>query len=90
MREALTDAEVEREIAELEQSPLVKLARKSNRLKYMRRQRLYTLRSLEKQGKQLQKEGITFEDLEDQARMMRLAYESFEDGGEDLDDDEIF
>ena len=33
MREALTDAEVEREIAELEKSPLVALARKNNRLK---------------------------------------------------------
>ena len=84
MREALTDSEVEREIKELEQSPLVKLARKNNRLKYMRRQRLYTLRNLEKQGKQLQEDGITFEDLEDQARMMRLAYESFEDGDEEF------
>lgn len=90
MREALPDAEMEREIKELEQSPLVKLARKNNRIRYMRRQRLYTLRNLQKQGKQLQEEGITFEDLEDQARMMRLAYESFEDGDEDLDDDEIF
>lgn len=89
MREALTDSEVEREIKELEQSPLVKLARKNNRLKYMRRQRLYTLRSLEKQGKQLQENGITVEDLEHQARMMRLAYESFE-SDEDMDDDEIF
>lgn len=84
MREALTDSEVEREIKELEQSPLVKLARKNNRLKYMRRQRLYILRSLEKQGKQLQEDGITFEDLEDQARMLRLAYESFEDGDEEF------
>ena len=90
MREALTDAEVEYEIKELEQSELVKLARKNNRIRYMRRQRLYTLRNLQKQGKQLQEEGLTFEDLEDQARMMRLAYESFEDGDEDLDDDEIF
>lgn len=89
MREALTDAEVEREIAELEKSPAVKLARKNNRLKYMRRQRLYTLRSLERQGKQLQENGITFEDLEDQARMLRLVYESFE-SDEDLDDDEIY
>ncbi len=89
MREALTDAEVEREIAALEKSSAVKLARKNNRLKYMRRQRLYTLRSLEKQGKQLQEDGITFEDLEDQARMLRSVYESFE-SDEDLDDDEIF
>lgn len=87
MRVALTDAEMEREIAELEHSPLVKLARKNNRLKYMRRQRLYTLRSLQKQGERLQKEGVTLEDLEDQARMMRLAYESFES---EEDPDEVF
>ena len=87
MRETLTDAEVEREIAELEKSPAVKLARKNNRLKYMRRQRLYTLRNLRKQGERLQEEGITLEDLEHQARMMRLAYESFES---DEDPDEEF
>ena len=90
MREALTDAEVEREIKELEKSPLVKLARKNNRIRYMRRQRLYTLRNLQKQGKQLQEEGITFEDLEHKAKLLQLVYESFEDGDEDLDDDEIF
>ena len=84
MREALTDIQVEKKIKELEQSPLVKLARKNNRLKYMRRQRLYTLRNLEKQGRQLQEEGITLEDLEDHARMLRLAYESFEDGDEEF------
>ena len=84
MREALTDSEVEREIAELEKSPLVALARKNNRLKYMRRQRLYTLRNLRKQGERLQEEGITVEDLEHKARMLRLVYESFEDGDEEF------
>lgn len=84
MREALTDAEVEREIKELEKSPAVALARKNNRLKYMRRQRLYTLRNLRKQGERLQEEGITLEDLEHKARMLRLAYESFEDGDEEF------
>ena len=84
MREALTDSEVEREIAELEKSPLVKLARKNNRLKYIRRQRLYNLQSLQRQGKRLQEEGITLEDLEDQARMLRLVFESMEDLDEDL------
>ena len=84
MRGALTEAEVEREIAELEKSPLVKLARKNNRLKYLRRQRLYNLRSLQRQGKRLQEEGITLEDLEDQARMLRLVFESMEDLDEDL------
>lgn len=84
MRGALTEAEVEREIAELEKSPLVKLARKNNRLKYLRRQRLYNLRSLQRQGKRLQEEGITPEDLEDQARMLRLVFESMEDLDEDL------
>ena len=89
MRAALTDAQVDQEIATLEKSPAVKLARKNNRLKYLRRQRLYNLRSLQRQGEQLQESGITFEDLEDQARMLRLVYESFE-SDEDLDDDEIF
>lgn len=84
MREAQTDIQVEREIAELEKSPLVALARKNNRLKYMRRQRLYTLRNLRKQGERLREEGITLEDLEHKARMLRLAYESFEDGDEEF------
>lgn len=61
----LSDEEVEKEIQELTKSPHVKLARKEIRLKYKRRQKLYTLRNLEKRGKHLEAEGITLETIED-------------------------
>lgn len=60
----LTDEAVELEIAKLQESDLVKLARKELRLKYKRRQILYNLRNLEKRGKQLAKAGITPENIE--------------------------
>lgn len=60
----LTDEEVEIEIAKLQQSPYVKLARKEERLRYQRRQQLYCLRVYEKKGKELSKSGITIEILE--------------------------
>ncbi|MGD6877870.1 hypothetical protein [Bacillus infantis] len=60
----LTDEEVEAEIASLQDSPYVKLARKELRLKYKRRQRLYQLRNLEKRGKHLDAEGITEDTIE--------------------------
>lgn len=63
--EYLTDEQVEKEIARLEASPLVKLARREERIRYKRRQRLYTLRALEKKGKELEKAGITLEMLYD-------------------------
>ena len=75
MKSELTDEEVEFEIAQLEKSELVKLARKEARLKYARRQRLYTLRNLQKRGQQLEAEGITFEQLERQARMNSPDYD---------------
>ena len=60
----LTDEEVEVEIEKLRNSPYVKLARKDARIKYKRRQTLYSLRDLEKKGKALEKAGITMEILE--------------------------
>ena len=60
----LTDEEVEIEIERLRNSPHVKLARKDARIKYKRRQTLYSLRDLEKKGKALEKAGITMEILE--------------------------
>ena len=60
----LTDEQVEREIEKLKDSPLVKLARKEERIRYVRRQYLYTLRQYEKKGKELAKSGITMEILE--------------------------
>lgn len=62
-QEFLTDEQVEKEIAKLQGSPLVKLARKEERIRYKRRQYLYTLRAYEKKGKELQKAGITLEML---------------------------
>lgn len=61
----LTDEQVESEIKCLSESPEVLLARQEQRLKYRRRQYLYTLRQLEKRGKQLMKQGITYEMMKD-------------------------
>lgn len=69
----LTDIEVEREIERLLDSPLVKLAKKEERIRYKRRQYLYQLRGYEKKGRELAAAGITMELLE------RMA---FEEGGE--------
>lgn len=70
----LTDEQVEREIERLRESPLVALARKEERIRYKRRQVLYNLRALEKNGKQLQAAGITMEMLQ------RLGDELIDDG----------
>jgi hypothetical protein len=63
-REFLTDDEVEAEIERLTKSEAVKLARREQRIKYRRRQQLYTLRAYEKRGKQLMAEGVTMEALD--------------------------
>ena len=63
-REFLTDERVELEIERLTNSEAVKLARREQRIKYRRRQQLYTLRALEKRGKQLMAEGVTLEALD--------------------------
>lgn len=60
----LTDEAVELEIAKLQQSDFVKLARKEMRLRYKRRQTLYQLRNLDKRGKELARAGITPENIE--------------------------
>ena len=70
----LTDEQVEREMERLRESPLVALARKEERIRYKRRQVLYNLRALEKNGKQLQAAGITMEMLQ------RLGDEVIDDG----------
>lgn len=61
----LTDEEVEQEIERLNKSEAVALARREARLKYARRQRLYTLRDLEKKGRALMEAGITREVLDE-------------------------
>lgn len=64
-RKGLTDEAVELEIAELQNSPYVKLARKEQRIRYRRRQFLYGLRDLEKKGKALAEAGVTLESLDE-------------------------
>lgn len=59
----LTDEEVEAEIARLNESEAVALARYEQRLKYRRRQYLYQLRDYEKKGKELIASGMTREVL---------------------------
>ena len=55
---------IEQEIAELEQSEYVKLARKEKYIRERRLQRLYTLRCLDKKGRELAEKGVTIELLE--------------------------
>lgn len=62
-RDFLTEEAVEDEIARLQASPLVALAKKEERIRYRRRQYMYTLRQYEKKGRQLEAEGITMEYL---------------------------
>lgn len=70
MRDLLTDEQVEQEIARLTDSDDVRLARIEQRIKYRKRQYLYTLRSLEKRGKELRKDGYTAERLLEEERTM--------------------
>ena len=60
-----TDEQIEREIHELKQSPYVALARREQRLKYKQRQQLYTLRNLEKRGRELAAIGITVDTIDE-------------------------
>lgn len=62
-RETLSDQQVEREIARLQESPYVKLANRERRVRERRRMYLYSLRQLEKKGKALEEAGITMEVL---------------------------
>lgn len=63
-RKFLSDDEVELEIQRLTSTPEVKMARREQRIKYRRRQALYTLRALEKRGRELMEAGITMEMLD--------------------------
>lgn len=59
MAKGLTDEQVELEIARLQSSPHVKLANQERRLREKRRMYLYSLRQLEKKGRELEKAGLT-------------------------------
>jgi hypothetical protein len=60
----MTDIQVEQEIKRLLESPLVKLAKKAERVRNRRRQYMYSLRTYEKKGKELAAQGVTIEGLE--------------------------
>lgn len=70
-REFITDEMVEEEILRLQNSPLVKLARREEAIRNRRRQYMYQLRMYEKKGKALEAQGVTLEELE----TMEDAYE---------------
>lgn len=65
MKQALTDDQVEREIARLLNDDAVKLAKYEEKVRCRRRQYLYQLRTYEAKGKKLMAAGIT-EDIIDQ------------------------
>jgi predicted transcriptional regulator len=60
----LTDEQVEREIDRLQNSELVRLAKREEYVRNRRRQYLYSLRSYEKKGRELKKSGITIDVLD--------------------------
>lgn len=64
-RTFITDEAVEKELEELKASPYVALARREQRLKYKQRQQLYTLRNLEKRGRELAAIGITVDTIDE-------------------------
>ena len=64
-KEFLSDEMVEEEILRLQNSPLVKLARREEAIRNRRRQYMYTLRMYEKKGKALEAQGITLAELEE-------------------------
>ena len=66
-REFMSDEMVEDEILRLQNSPLVKLARREEAIRNRRRQYMYTLRMYEKKGKALEAQGITMAELEEMA-----------------------
>ena len=56
-REFMSDEMVEDEILRLQNSPLVKLARREEAIRNRRRQYMYQLRMYEKKGKALEAQG---------------------------------
>ena len=66
-KEFMSDEMVEEEILRLQNSPLVKLARREEAIRNRRRQYMYQLRMYEKKGKALEAQGITMEELDDMA-----------------------
>ncbi len=68
-RDILTDEQVEIEIDRLLHSDAVKLAKKEVQIKYKRRQYMYTLRCMEKRGKELEAQGVTLDNIDEMFEM---------------------
>lgn len=66
MSKFITDEQVEAELESLRDKDTVLLAQYEQRLKYRRRQLLYSLRILDKRGQELMSQGITRESLKEQ------------------------
>lgn len=62
-KDLLTDEQVEMEIARLLASEDVKLAKQVERIKNRRRQYMYSLRTMERNGKRLAEEGYTLDNI---------------------------
>ena len=69
-REVFTDEMVEVELARLQTSYHVKLAKREEAIRNRKRQYMYQLRMYEKKGKALEAQGITLEELEEMAGML--------------------
>ena len=66
-REFMSDEMVDEEIARLQGSYHVRLARREEAIRNRRRQYMYQLRMYEKKGKALEAQGVTLEELEEMA-----------------------
>lgn len=66
-KEIMTDEMVDEEILRLQNSPLVKLARREEAIRNRKRQYMYQLRCYEKKGRALAAQGITLAELEEMA-----------------------
>lgn len=75
MKQIRTDEDVEREIARLQNSEAVKLARKEEYIRNRRRQYMYTLLCKERRGLELMKMGYRLETLEAQLGVEEESYE---------------
>lgn len=78
-KEFLTDAQVDTEIGRLQESKMVKLARRDQAIRNRKRQYMYQLRWLEKRGIELAKMGVTLEALDEEDRRMQAFNEDEED-----------
>ena len=63
-RDFLTDEQVELEIERLRESEAVRLAKREQQIKYKRRQYMYTLKNMEKRGKDLINQGYNLSNIE--------------------------